>query len=229
MHHPSERVQLRQAHARSILDQLEAWLQAQLAAHLRQVELAKAIRCALTRIKKLRPYLDRPRRGRQQLRRAGGEIRGARPEKLPLRRLRGRRQHAAAIAYTLIETAKLNGIDPQAWLTDTTDASPTTRSTRSTNSCRGLGRNTSRHRVSAKSRVGQRTLTLDQELTWDKTVGMAMRTSVGPRKVGRHAFPPAHPVFSVRVPVGVGDAGQESSWTRISNAFPTAHQFFCVG
>jgi len=26
--------------------------------------------------------------------------------------------HSAAIAYTLIETAKLNGIDPQAWLTD---------------------------------------------------------------------------------------------------------------
>ncbi len=26
---------------------------------------------------------------------------------------------AAAIAYTLIETAKLNGIDPQAWLADT--------------------------------------------------------------------------------------------------------------
>jgi len=25
---------------------------------------------------------------------------------------------AAKIAYTLIETAKLNGIDPQAWLTD---------------------------------------------------------------------------------------------------------------
>jgi transposase len=25
---------------------------------------------------------------------------------------------AAAIAFTLIETAKLNGIDPQAWLTD---------------------------------------------------------------------------------------------------------------
>jgi hypothetical protein len=25
---------------------------------------------------------------------------------------------AASIAYTLIETAKLNGIDPQAWLTD---------------------------------------------------------------------------------------------------------------
>jgi hypothetical protein len=26
---------------------------------------------------------------------------------------------AAAIAFTLIETAKLNGVDPQAWLTDT--------------------------------------------------------------------------------------------------------------
>ena len=25
---------------------------------------------------------------------------------------------AAAIAYTLVETAKLNGIDPHAWLTD---------------------------------------------------------------------------------------------------------------
>ena len=25
---------------------------------------------------------------------------------------------AAAIAYTLVETAKLNAIDPQAWLTD---------------------------------------------------------------------------------------------------------------
>lgn len=28
---------------------------------------------------------------------------------------------SAAIAYTLIETAKLNGIDPQAWLTDVLD------------------------------------------------------------------------------------------------------------
>jgi transposase len=26
---------------------------------------------------------------------------------------------SAAIAYTLIEIAKLNGVDPQAWLTDT--------------------------------------------------------------------------------------------------------------
>ncbi len=26
--------------------------------------------------------------------------------------------NSAAIAYTLIQTAKLNGVDPQAWLTD---------------------------------------------------------------------------------------------------------------
>ncbi len=31
---------------------------------------------------------------------------------------------AAAIAYTLIETAKLNGVDPQAWLTNTLDRIP---------------------------------------------------------------------------------------------------------
>ena len=28
---------------------------------------------------------------------------------------------SAAIAFTLIETAKLNGVDPQAWLTDVLD------------------------------------------------------------------------------------------------------------
>ena len=28
---------------------------------------------------------------------------------------------STAIAYTLIETAKLNGVDPQVWLTDTFD------------------------------------------------------------------------------------------------------------
>jgi hypothetical protein len=28
-------------------------------------------------------------------------------------------RQAAAIAYTLIETAKLNAVDPQAWLADT--------------------------------------------------------------------------------------------------------------
>jgi hypothetical protein len=37
---------------------------------------------------------------------------------------------AADIAYTLIETAKLNGIDPQAWLADTLDRIPDCKITR---------------------------------------------------------------------------------------------------
>ena len=31
---------------------------------------------------------------------------------------------AAAIAYTLIETARLNGVDPQAWLADVLERIP---------------------------------------------------------------------------------------------------------
>ena len=37
---------------------------------------------------------------------------------------------AAAIAATLIETAKLNGIDPEAWLADTLARIPDTKITR---------------------------------------------------------------------------------------------------
>ena len=37
---------------------------------------------------------------------------------------------AAAIAYTLIETAKLNGIDPQAWLADNLARIPDSKITR---------------------------------------------------------------------------------------------------
>jgi transposase len=55
---PDERVQLRQEHAKPILDDLEAWLQAQLPRISGKSELAKAIRYALSRFKKLRPYLD---------------------------------------------------------------------------------------------------------------------------------------------------------------------------
>ena len=37
---------------------------------------------------------------------------------------------AAAVAYTLIETAKLNGVDPQAWLADTIARIPDYKITR---------------------------------------------------------------------------------------------------
>ncbi len=55
---PQDRVGLRQERAKPILDDLEVWLGAQLPKISGKSELAKAIRYALTRMKKLRPYLD---------------------------------------------------------------------------------------------------------------------------------------------------------------------------
>ncbi len=55
---PIERVRLRQARATPIFDALETWLHAQLPKISGKSELAKAIRYALTRMKRLRPYLD---------------------------------------------------------------------------------------------------------------------------------------------------------------------------
>ena len=92
------------------------WLADQLRRISGKTPLAQAIRYALIRIKRLRPYLDqgfleidnntaeRSMRGiaigRKNWLFAGSERGGK----------------SAAIAYTLIETAKLNGVDPQAWL-----------------------------------------------------------------------------------------------------------------
>ncbi len=115
---PDKRRQIRQDKAKPILDDLEAWLHAQLPKISGKTPLAGAIRYALTRIKRLRPYLDN---GILELDNNTAE-RSMRPIAL------GRKNYlfmgsegggkAAAIAYTLIETAKLNGVDPQAWLTD---------------------------------------------------------------------------------------------------------------
>ena len=81
-------------------------------------ELAKAIRYALTRMKRLRPYLDH---GFLEIDNNSAE-RAMKPIAL------GRKNFlfvgsegggkSAAIAYTLIQTAKLNGVNPEAWLTD---------------------------------------------------------------------------------------------------------------
>jgi len=117
-HAPDVRVRLRQARAKAIFDDLEVWLRVQLPKISGKSELAKAIRYALTRMKKLRPYLDH---GFLELDNNSAE-RSMKPVAL------GRKNYlfvgsqgggkSAAIAYTLIETAKLNGVDPQAWLTN---------------------------------------------------------------------------------------------------------------
>ncbi len=115
---PIERVRLPQARAKPIFDDLEAWLHTQLPKISGKSELAKAIRYALTRMKRLRPYLDH---GFLEIDNNSAE-RAMKPIAL------GRKNYlfvgsegggkSAAIAYTLIQTAKLNGVDPQAWLTD---------------------------------------------------------------------------------------------------------------
>ena len=115
---PEERAVLRQEHAKPVFDDLEAWLRIQLPKISGKSPLAQAIRYALGRLPKARPYLEngvleadnnsveramKPVAiGRKNWTFAGSEGGGK----------------AMAIAYTLIETAKLNGVDPQAWLTD---------------------------------------------------------------------------------------------------------------
>lgn len=112
------RVILRQAEARQVFDDLEVWLREQLPKLSGKAPLAAAIRYALDRFPKARPYLEN---GVLELDNNAAE-RSMRPVGL------GRKNYlfmgsegggkSAAIAYTLIETAKLNGVDPQAWLTD---------------------------------------------------------------------------------------------------------------
>ena len=55
---PDRRVEIRQARAKPIFDDLEAWLHAQLPSISGKSPLAGAIRYALTRMERLRPYLD---------------------------------------------------------------------------------------------------------------------------------------------------------------------------
>ena len=55
---PEERVATRQKHAKDIFDDLEGWLQAQLPKISGKSPLAQAIRHALGRLPKARPYLE---------------------------------------------------------------------------------------------------------------------------------------------------------------------------
>lgn len=115
---PDARAALRRERSKPILDDLEIWLATQLTAISGKTPLAAAIRYALARIPRLRPYLDD---GRLEIDNNSAE-RAMRPIAL------GRKNYlfmgskgggeAAAIIYTLIETAKMNRIDPQAWLAD---------------------------------------------------------------------------------------------------------------
>ena len=101
-----------------MFEELQAWLAATLPSLPGRSGLAQAMRYALGRLKRLSIYLDD---GRLEIDNNAAE-RAIRPLAL------GRKnwlfagsdtggERAAAIA-SLIESAKLNGVDPQAWLTD---------------------------------------------------------------------------------------------------------------
>ncbi len=112
-----ERVALRQEYAKPMFDDLEIWLKEQLSIISGKTPLAKAIRYALVRLPKARPYLDN---GFIELNNNTAE-RAVRPVVV------GRKNYlfmgseaggkSAAFAYTLIETAKMNNLNPEAWLT----------------------------------------------------------------------------------------------------------------
>ena len=114
---PAERAALRQDLAKPLFDDLGKWLDAQLTKLSGKTPLAGAIRYALNRLPKARPYLEN---GMLELDNNAVE-RAMKPVAL------GRKNwlfagsegggKAMAIAFTLIETAKLNTVDPQAWLT----------------------------------------------------------------------------------------------------------------
>jgi transposase len=115
---PDERKSVRQEQATPLIDDFEAWLHSQLTQISGKSALAGAIRHGITRLKRLRSYLDDGRLSidNNAAERGMRSIAVGRKNYLFMGSDRGGK--SAAIAYTLIETAKLNGIDPQAWLTD---------------------------------------------------------------------------------------------------------------
>jgi hypothetical protein len=109
---------LREQKSRPLLDELRAWLAATNTKLSQKTDLAAAIRYTLTRWKALTRFIED---GRLEIDNNAAE-RSIRPLAL------GRKNYLfagsdaggerAAAMYSLIETAKLNGVDPEAYLRD---------------------------------------------------------------------------------------------------------------
>ncbi|MEE4146290.1 MAG: IS66 family transposase [Halieaceae bacterium] len=118
---PDDRRQARQARAGPVLTGLKQWLDATLTRVSKKSELAKAIRYALGRWQALLRYRDD----------GGLEIDNNAAERALRGVALGRKNYLfvgsdrggewAAAVYSLVGTAKLNGIDPQAYLTHVLD------------------------------------------------------------------------------------------------------------
>ena len=117
--HPAEhRRQIRQHRSRPIVEALHDWLQVQVGRVSASSDLAKAIRYAIRHWPGLVVFLDD---GRVEMDTNVVE-RAIRPHTLTRKNALfagsdGGARHWA-LAMTLIQTAKLNGVDPMAWLTD---------------------------------------------------------------------------------------------------------------
>ena len=114
---PGERARVRQDEAKEKFEALHDWLQARLPSVPGRGELAKAMRYAITRMKRMKAYL---KDGRLELDNniAERSVRGvAVGKKNYLFAGSDNGGMSAAVIYSLVETAKLNGVDPHAWLT----------------------------------------------------------------------------------------------------------------
>lgn len=115
---PERRAAARQDHARPLLDELKAFLDTSLARISGKSTLAGAIRYALSRWAALNRYTTD---GRLEMSNNAAE-RAMKPPVL------GRKNYLfcgsdaggqrAACVYTILETCRMNGINPQAYLTD---------------------------------------------------------------------------------------------------------------
>jgi len=115
---PATRLAVRRADTAPLVEELEAWLRAERDKLSRHAPVAKAIDYMLKRWDRFTRFLDD---GRVCLSNNAAEraLRGiALGRKSWLFAGSDRGGDRAAFMYTLIETAKLNGVDPQAWLAD---------------------------------------------------------------------------------------------------------------
>jgi hypothetical protein len=115
------RLAARQARAGPILEAMKPWLEAKLAAVSGKSKLAEAIRYALSRWAGLTPHLDDGpiEIDNNVVERAMRPIALGRKNHLFAGSDEGRRYWA--IHASLIETCKMNDVDPQAWLSDVLD------------------------------------------------------------------------------------------------------------
>lgn len=115
---PQARVAVRQELAKPLFEELQEWFEAKLTGLPGKSVLAGAIRYAISRMKRMGPYLES---GICELDNNAAErsVKGialGRKNYMFVGSDRGG-ERAAAI-YSLIETAKLNGVNPQAWLSN---------------------------------------------------------------------------------------------------------------